>query len=250
MTTKRCILAALLGLSLTGGAYALPVDRPIGSTDEEVHAGPADPVHMDLMRFLLEAVDDPQALRGARVAIVATHGVDGFDLEVPRRYLIERGATVHVIAAHAPNGAASGAAARNALEVINPSGEELVSEVDRFMDDVDALDYHAVYLPGHRVAPAAMSGPAPRAFLQRAVHAGRPVFAIGNAPLALLEAGLLERKRATGDAATFLRLALSSAAATDAALVNDGPIHTSRNAFDMPVLVRQLVAELEKRLER
>jgi protease I len=240
MISDRSIVAALLGIC-AGAAYALPVDRPFGST-QEARVERADPAHMELMRFLLEAVEDPQALRGARVAIVATDGADGFDLEVPRQYLIERGATVHVIAARTL-GAGSGA-----LRVVNPSGEEGTADVDRVLDEVDPLDYHAVYLPGYRLAaPVAMTGAAPRAFLQRAVHAGRPVFAIGNAPLVLLEAGLLERKRATGDAETFLRLALSSATATDAALVNDGPIHTSRNAFDMPLLVRQLVAELEKR---
>jgi protease I len=244
MIADRSIVAALLSLC-AGAAYALPVDRPVGSTQEEARVEHADPAHMELMRFLLEAVEDPEALRGARVAIVATDGADGFDLEVPRQYLTERGATVHVIAARTV-GAGSGA-----LRVINPSGEEDMADVDRVLDEVDPLDYHAVYLPGYRVAaPAAMTGAVPRAFLQRAVHAGRPVFAIGNGPLVLLEAGLLERKRATGDAETFLRLALSSATATDAALVNDGPIYTSRNAFDMPLLVRQLVVELEKRMVR
>jgi putative intracellular protease/amidase len=66
----------------------------------------------------------------------------------------------------------------------------------------------------------------------------------------LLQAGLLERRRATGDAATFLRLALSNATATDAALVDDGSIYTSRDAFDMPLLMWRMVDELRERAPR
>jgi putative intracellular protease/amidase len=78
---------------------------------------------------------------------------------------------------------------------------------------------------------------------QRA-HTGRPIFAIGNSSLILLEAGLLDHKQATGDDITRLHLAASSATPIDAALVSDGAVHTSRDAFDMPDLMQSLVANL------
>jgi len=81
-------------------------------------------------------------------------------------------------------------------------------------------------------------------FLREAAHAGKPIFAIANSPLVLLEAGLLDRRRATGDRATQLRLASSTAKATDAPLVNDGIVYTSRDAYDMPVLMDMLIAAL------
>jgi putative intracellular protease/amidase len=62
--------------------------------------------------------------------------------------------------------------------------------------------------------------------------------------LILLEAGLLDGRRATGEPATLLRLALSSAIAVDAPLVSAGAIHTSRDAFDLPALMQSLVDAL------
>jgi protease I len=237
-------LAASWCLLLAAPVHANPMDRAVAPLSAPAVEA-ADDAHGDLLRFLLEAVDDPTALQGARVAIVATDGADGFELEVPRRYLAERGALVHVVAPRRPLGAVP-----DALHIVNPSGEEGATTIDRFLDEVAVLDYDAVYLPGHRLATPALESEESLAFLQQSVHAGRPVFAIANAPLLLLQAGLLERRRATGDAQTFLRLAFSNARATDASLVIDGPIYTSRDAFDMPQLMRRLVAELRRRAPR
>jgi protease I len=236
-------LAALSFTALT--AAAVPMDRPIGPAAAPSHGEEADPVHARLLRFLLESAEDPQELRGVRVAILAADGVDGFDLEVPRRYLQERGAVVHVIT---PRPAVAGS--ERVLRAINPSGEETELGFDRFLDEADARAYDAVYLPGHRIQAQALAGATSLAFLQQAVRAGRPLFAIANAPLLLLQAGLLERRRATGDAATFLRLALSNATATDAPLVDDGSIYTSRDAFDLPLLMERMVDELRGRAPR
>jgi putative intracellular protease/amidase len=60
----------------------------------------------------------------------------------------------------------------------------------------------------------------------------------------LLEAGLLDGQRATGNSATLWRLASSPAIATDGPLVSAGTIHTSRDAFDIPALVDALVRAL------
>jgi protease I len=241
MNMRHIAFLALLGLSLASNARALPTEQQIGPVPERAHQ--PDPAHGELLRFLLEGPEDAAELRGTRVAILAADGVDGFDLEVPRRYLADRGATVDVLVPRA----ARAADAERTVHTINPSGEEDAAAFDQFIDEVDPRRYHAIYLPGHRVPAAALESAASLAFIQDAAGAGRPVFAIGNAPLLLLQAGLLERKRATGDAATFLRLALSNAAATDAPLVEDGSIYTSRDAFDMPHLMRQMVSELRQR---
>lgn len=244
LVPERWALLALLCVPVAVHAVpARPVERPV----QEPAAETPDPAHVELMRFLLGSPDEPGLLRGARVAILATDGVDGFNLEVPRRYLAERGAQVDVIVPRSAARASGPATAPRVLHTINPSGEEVEVGFDRFVDEVDPLAYQAVYLPGNRSGVPALNGPASVDFIASAVHAGRPLFAIGNAPLVLLEAGLLEHRRATGDATIFMRLALSNAAATDAPLVKDGAIHTSRDAFDIPVLMRQLIVELLKR---
>jgi protease I len=135
-------------------------------------------------------------------------------------------------------------AAKTTIAVLDPSGEERVSGFDRFVDQVRAADYDAIYLPGNRASTGGLAAPQTLAFLQEAARTGKPIFATGNAPLVLLAAGLLNGQRATGDSATLLRLASSPAIATDAALVNAGAIHTSRDAFDMPALMDGLVNAL------
>jgi protease I len=205
--------------------------------------------HVELTRFLLQGVDDPEQLRGYKVAILAADGVDGFELEIPWRFLVERGATVHVIIPRpagilqaAGSGAVIGPETR--IAVINPSGEEADSSFDRFLDQVQAGDYDAVYLPGSGAAPLERDAPHRIAFLREAVRSGRPIFAIGNSPLSLLEAGLLDRKQATGNPATRFELSASNVIVIDAPVVQDGSIHTSRDAFDVPAMMDALLAAL------
>jgi protease I len=240
------IAAVAVAMSLSAVVHAVPVPQLIGPVPQVEANEEVNPAHVELMRFLLEAPEDAQVLRGARIAVLAADGVDGFDLEIPRRYLTDRGAKVDVIVP----ARAGEMRCERVLRSVNPSGEEDSASFELFIDEVDVRDYDALYLPGHRIATPAMTDAATLAFIQNAVHSGRPVFAIANAPLVLLQAGLLERRRATGDAATFLRLAVSHASATDAPLVEDGSIYTSRDAFDMPALMRELISEVRKRLAR
>jgi protease I len=232
---------------LLGSAYAIPlqsITEPAAAPEAQTTSA-----HLDLMSFLLQQVGDPTLLRGYRVAILASDGVDGFDLDIPRGFLSERGASVHLVVARDPHvlkatGSGAVIAAKTTIAVLDPSGEQRVSDFDRFLDQVRAEDYDAFYLPGNRASAAGLVAAQTLSFLQEAARAGKPIFATGNAPLVLLEAGLLNGQPATGDAMTLLRLAASPAIATDAPLVSAGVIHTSRDAFDIPALLDGLVNAL------
>jgi protease I len=247
--TSRARQLGLLALmaSLIGSASAIPPGSSVGH--QATFAAPPSAAHMDLMSFLLQGVEDATLLRGYRIAILATDGVDGFDLEVPHRFLSERGASVQVLAPRAASvlkATGSGALVqpKTTLSVLDPSGEERVAGFDGFVDQARAADYDAVYVPGNRAGSAEPVAPQTIAFLREAVRAGKPIFATGNGPLILLAAGLLDGRRATGEPATLLKLALSSAIAVDAPLVSAGAIHTSRDAFDIPALMASLVEAL------
>jgi len=257
-------LAGVIGLCVLGAAHSKlpPAELPqLEWTRSDVFEsrGPsgarqeASP-HAELMRFLFQPVEDPHLLRGYRVAILATDGVDGFDLAIPRRFLADRGASVHVIVPRPKavrlGGSGPAFEPRMQIAVLDPSGEHNVADLDRYLDQVQARDYDAVYLPGNRALSRELEELPSANFLQQAAHAGTPIFATGNAALALLGAGLLDQRRATGDARTLERLTASSAYATDAALVIDGPIYTSRDAFDMPALMERLVGRLLARPAR
>ena len=247
MSTHIRMAAALLLSLMLGLAYAIPMQRPEPDA-RDARGAARRAAHDELISFLLQAVEDDQQLRGFRVAILAGDGADGFDLQVPRRFLAERGAIVHVICARPAKvlqatGSGAVVKAKTSIDVLNPSEEADSVPIDRFVDQVQAGDYDAVYVPGRR-RPAPGSEAAGSGFLSQAAAAGKPIFAIGNGPLLLLEAGLLERRHATGDATTMLALSASNAQATDGPLVRDGMIYTSRDAYDMPALIDALIAAL------
>jgi protease I len=175
--------------------------------------------------------------------------VDGFDLEIPHRFLVERGASVQVLAPRAPlvlqaTGSGARVQAKTTISVLDPSGEQRVAGFDRFVDQARAANYDAVYVPGNRASSSEAVAPQTIAFLREAVRAGKPIFATGNAPLILLEAGLLDGRHATGNPVTLLRMVSSAAIVVNAPLVSAGAIHTSRDAFDIPALMDALVGAL------
>ena len=249
MFRRAWLSIASLMLCLFGSANAMPPETAVAAYDEPGQAQSTAAAHAELMRFLLQPLDDPHRLRGYRIAILAADGVDGFNLEVPRQFLAERGATVHVIVprpSYVLQATGSGAVLKPKTEiaVLDPSGELRVAAFDRFVDQVQPQDYDIVYLPGSSTLSADLADQRSLAFLQKTARSGIPIFAIGNSPLVLLKAGLLDGRWVTGDEATLSGLATSSARVADQRLVSDGTIHTSRDAFDMPVLMDLLVATL------
>ncbi len=248
MSTPEVLLAASLMLYMLGSANAMAPERAVIKPANSAAATSVVSPHAQLMRFLLQPIDDPGRLRGYRIAILAADGVDGFDLEVPRRFLAERGATVHVIIsrpAENVQGGGSGALrpAKTEITVFEPSGEQHSASFDRFIDQVQVCEYDIVYLPSNRAFPAGLSEPVGIAFLQQAAREGKPIFATGNSAFVLLKAGLLDDGPAAGDPVMAASVT-SSATATDVPLVNDVLIYTSRDAFDIPVLMDNLVAAL------
>ena len=223
MTRSGRLLAAVILSVAIGSAYAKP------NQTAEIETAAIDPsgeeagvmsAHAALVRFLLQPVEDPDELRGYRIAILAADGVDGFDLQVPRLFLAERGATVNVIVPRSrqvlqATGSGAVIKAKTQIAVLEPSGEEDSASFDRFVDQVRPEDYDVIYLPGHPGDGSGLTEASSIAFLQGAARAGKPIFAAGNSPVALSKAGVLDR-------ATY----------------------ASRDAFGMPGLIDTLIATL------
>ena len=218
----RFLVAVALSVAL-GGAYAKPNDTTEMETaaiDPSGEQAGAMLAHAELVRFLLQPVEDPNELRGYRVAILAADGVDGFDLQVPRAFLAERGATVNVIVPRSrqvlqATGSGAVIKAKTQIAVLQPSGEEDATTFDRFVDQVRPEDYDVIYLPGHLGDGTGLSEASGIAFLQAAARAGKPIFAAGNSSDALNTAGLLDRTA-----------------------------YASRDPFGMPALMDTLIATL------
>jgi protease I len=245
---ERLLAAALLSFMLGSASAKQPDTAAIDGDGETADAAGPMLRHAQLMRFLFQPVEDPNQLRGYRGAILAADGVDGFDLEVPRAFLAERGATVHIIVArprHVLQAAGSGAVIKPKTEiaVLEPSGEQETASFDRFLDQVRAEDYHVIYLPGHPGMGSGLNDPNSITFLQEAARADKPIFAAGNSPDALVTAGLLNY-RPTRDPVALSSPAWSTPNVPDALLAHNAMIYTSRDAFDMPVLIDRLITAL------
>ncbi len=102
MIRHQRLLAAALLFFMLGSASAKPTGAPAIDYGDTGDAAGAMSPHAQLVRFLLHPVENPNQLQSYRVAILAADGVDGFDLEVPRFFLAERGAIVHIIVPRPP----------------------------------------------------------------------------------------------------------------------------------------------------
>jgi len=210
LRTLTTTLVALM-LCMFGSVNAMAPQRAAIKPTNSAAATSAVSPHAQLMRFLMQPVEDPDQLRGYRVAILAADGVDGFDLEVPRSFLADRGALVHRIvsrsAEHLDEGASSAPhAAKTSIVVIEPSGERRSESSGRFIDQVQSCEYDLLYLPATRaISPeSARVDPLIIAFVQRFAREGKPIFASGNGVLVLVEAGLLDGRAAPVDGGMWL----------------------------------------------
>jgi protease I len=249
--SNRFRLFAVSLLIVFGSAHAMVPERVVFKPGESNEATRVGSPHAQLMRFLMQPVEDPNRLRGYRIAILAAEGVDGFDLDVPRRFLAERGAVVHVVVPRSAKefqAAGSGAQiqAEMQITVLDPSGEERTATFDRFVDQVQPAEYDLVYLPSNLGFSDRVAEQLSLSFLQQATTEGKPIFAMGNATLVLFKAGLIDNRTARADQAT-VSLTSPPAGIDEAVLPSSGIVYTGRDAFDMPILMDKLTTVLRGR---
>ena len=182
------------------------------------------------------------ALRGRRVAILATDGVERVELEQPREAVEGAGAQVELLSIHDGE-----IAARN-----NDLEDAGTFTVDRLVADASVDDYDALLLPGGTVNPDKLR------MDQRAVDfvrdffdSGKPIAAICHGPWTLLEAGVVPGRRLTSFPSLRTDLRNAGATVVDAQVVVDGGLVTSRSPDDLLAFCEKIVEEFaEGRTER
>jgi hypothetical protein len=195
--------------------------------------------HGDLLHFLLEPVGDSNEFEGKRIAIVASDGASAFELETTRDYFMDRGARVHVLAPRpidtAPMvGLAAFVTPRELLTTLDYAGERRLVAVTWYLDQVDAQDYDAIYVPNNLqdIGRLASNGQTIR-FLIIAQGTHRPIFVTGNARAIVPGfeiAGTTQLERL--------------ASANPATQTRQWQVYTGQDAFDMPQLIGALAAAL------
>src|SRR5919106_2620573 len=171
-------------------------------------------------------------LAGKRIAILAENMYQEMELWVPYYRLREEGADVKVIGA----GGAKSYTSKHGYPVT----------VDVQADQVKAVEFDAVIVPGGYAPDMMRRHPAMVALVREASQQGKVVAAICHAGWMLVSAGILEGKRATSFFSIKDDLVAAGANWVDEEVVVDGTLITSRRPDDLPAFCRAIVGALTK----
>ncbi len=165
------------------------------------------------------AEEHASPLAGKHIAFLVGEGVHDAETLVPLGYVVNRGAKVTVV------GTAPGA-----VEAYNSDIEVVV---DKAVGDVSPGDFDGLVIPGGRSPANLRKHEGIVDFARKLTEAGKPVAAICHGPQVLITAGVLDGKRATSFAGIAGELREAGADYTDAPMIRDGNIITSRLPKDL-----------------
>ncbi|MDX3074192.1 type 1 glutamine amidotransferase domain-containing protein [Streptomyces sp. MI02-7b] len=179
-----------------------------------------------------------QELRGMRVGILATDGVERVELDQPRGALHGAGARTEIVSLH------PGEIQARQFD-LNAAG---TFPVDRLVTDASVDDYHALLLPGGTMNPdqLRMDRHAVQ-FVKDFMASGKPVASICHGPWILAEADAVRGRRLTSwpSIRTDLRNAGAEVVA-DQEVVVDGQLVTSRSPADLPAFCAAIVEQFAR----
>lgn len=172
-------------------------------------------------------------LKGRRIAILATDGVEQSEVEEPRRALDAAGAITHLIA---PNGESIQAM------IHDEKGSRL--PVDCQLADALSGDYHALLLPGGLANPDRLRmDPMAVQFVREFMLGDKPVAAICHGAWMLVEAGAVGGRTLTSWPSLQTDIRNAGGAWVDETVHVDERLITSRRPADLPAFCATIVKE-------
>ena len=175
-------------------------------------------------------------LKGRKVAILATDGVEQSELLEPRKALLDAGATVDVIA---PKG--------GTIQGMNHDDKGEAIPVDRELADVSPADYDALVLPGGVANPDRLRMERRAVnFVRDFFERDKPVAAICHAPWLLVELNAVRGREVTSYHSIKTDVINAGGKWVDRAVVTDQGIITSRNPDDLEAFSAKIIEEIEE----
>ncbi len=171
-------------------------------------------------------------LAGKRIAILAENMYQEMELWVPYYRLKEEGADVKVVGA----GGAKTFTSKHGYPV----------NADVQAEQVKAVEFDAVIVPGGYAPDLMRRHPAMVALVREAAQQGKLVAAICHAGWMLVSAGILKGRKATSFFSIKDDLVAAGADWVDQEVVVDGNLITSRRPDDLPAFCRAIIAALSK----
>jgi protease I len=175
-------------------------------------------------------------LKGKKIAILATHGFEQSELEVPRDRLKAAGASVDIIS----------------LEPGEIKGWDMKDwgrpvKVDKTLDQVSESDYDAVVLPGGQINPDLLRiEPKALKFIKDCFNAKKIVAAICHAPWLLIETGVAKGRKMTSYKSIKADVKNAGAKWEDSPVVVDQGVITSRNPGDLEAFSAKIIEEVKE----
>ena len=175
-------------------------------------------------------------LNGKRIAILATHGFEQSELEVPRDKLKEAGAKVDVISL--ASGEIKGWAQKDWGRPV---------KVDKTLQDVSANEYDAVVLPGGQINPDLLRvEPKALAFIKEIFDQKKVVAAVCHGPWLLIETGIARGRRMTSYKSIKTDVINAGGKWEDSEVVVDQGVITSRNPGDLNAFSAKIIEEVNE----
>jgi protease I len=228
--------------------FESPAAVPLLSTQLLVTA--EGELNQELNQFLFGPPTDPNLLRGKKIAICCTNGVEEVEILGSHRWLSEHGATVHIVSPKASQMPASYGVKMPPIAETHVLAIRLMEnagwlKIDQYLETAEAKDYDAVIVPGGCWNPDFLrANKDAHRFLQALHAAGKPVCGICHGPWVLINAGLLKGRKATAVWNIHIDLENAGAEVHDEPVVVDGNLITARFPYDLPRMVNALVKQL------